>query len=110
MRRGSHVAVAVVQASSCSSDWIPSQGTSICCEGSPEKEKRKKKSAIQVSSLYCDRSLEPSISKMLTEGEEEEQYEGGFQSDSSQLKYELCHLQAYSLSMKLSGLSSLSEI
>ena len=36
------VAVAVVYASSCSSDLIPRLGTSICRRGSPEKQKKKR--------------------------------------------------------------------
>jgi len=41
MRLGSSVAVAVVQAGSCSSDSTPSLGTSICCGCGPEKKKKK---------------------------------------------------------------------
>ena len=37
------VAVAVAQASSCSSNWTPSLGPSICFECSPKKQKQKKK-------------------------------------------------------------------
>ena len=43
---GSHVAVALVQAGSYSSDWTPSLGTSICCRSVPrngKKPKNKKK-------------------------------------------------------------------
>ena len=46
MRLGSGVAVAVVQASSSSSDWNPSLGTSICCAGVALKSKKKKERAI----------------------------------------------------------------
>ena len=42
MRLGSHVAVAVAYAGSCSSDSTPSLGTSICPGGGPKKEKKKK--------------------------------------------------------------------
>ena len=38
---GSCVAVAVVQASSCTSDSTPSLGTFICCRCSPKKQKAK---------------------------------------------------------------------
>ena len=40
---GSGVAVAVVQAGSCSSDWTPSLGNSLCHGCGPEKTKSKKK-------------------------------------------------------------------
>ena len=39
----SGIAVAVVQASSCSSDLTPSLGTSLYCRCSPKKKKEKKK-------------------------------------------------------------------
>ena len=42
-RLGSGVAVAVAVAGSCSSNWIPSLGTSMCCRCSPKKTKGKKK-------------------------------------------------------------------
>ena len=42
MRLGSCISVAVVEAGSCSSDSIPSLGTSICCECGLEKKKRQK--------------------------------------------------------------------
>ena len=42
MRLGSHVAVAVAYAGSCSSDSTPSLGTSICPGCGPKKEKKKK--------------------------------------------------------------------
>ena len=41
---GFRVAIAVVQASNCSSDWIPSLGTSICHGYCSKKQKKKKKS------------------------------------------------------------------
>ena len=43
MRLRSCVAVALVQASSCGSNWTPSLGTSICCKYSPKKKDQKKK-------------------------------------------------------------------
>ena len=43
MRLGSCVAVAVVQAGSCSSDWTPCLGTSICLQCGPKKEENKTK-------------------------------------------------------------------
>ena len=42
MRLGSGVAVAVVQAGSCSSNSTPSLGTSICRRLGPKKKKAKK--------------------------------------------------------------------
>ena len=42
MQLGSRVAVAVVQAGSCSSNLTPSPGTSICGRCSRQKEKNKK--------------------------------------------------------------------
>ena len=39
MQLGSPVAVAVVQAGSCSSNLTPSLGTSICCRCGPKKQK-----------------------------------------------------------------------
>ena len=39
MQLGSHVAVAVAQASSCSSSWRPNLGTSICHGCGPKKKK-----------------------------------------------------------------------
>ena len=41
---GVAVAVAVVRAGSCSSDSIPSLGTTICHGCGPEKKKKKKRS------------------------------------------------------------------
>ena len=43
MQLRSRVAVAVVQAGSCSSDSTPSLGTSICCRCGPKKAKSKSK-------------------------------------------------------------------
>ena len=43
MQLKSHVAMVVVQACSCSSDLIPSLGTSICCWWGCTKKKLKKK-------------------------------------------------------------------
>ena len=43
---GSHVAVAVVQAGSCSSDSTPGLGTSICCRYSPKKQNETKNISI----------------------------------------------------------------
>ena len=42
-RLGSCVVVAVVSASSCSSNWTPSLGSSICHRCSPKKQKQKQK-------------------------------------------------------------------
>ena len=42
-RLGSDVAVAVVEAGSCSSHMTPSLGTSICCRCSPKKKRKRKK-------------------------------------------------------------------
>ena len=42
----SDVAVAVVEASSCSSEWTPSLGTSICHGCGPEKKKEKKSLSV----------------------------------------------------------------
>ena len=39
----SHIAVAVVQAGSYSSNWTPSLGTSICLRCGPKKTKEKKR-------------------------------------------------------------------
>ena len=41
MQLGSCIAVAVVQAISCISDWVPSLGTSICRGCDPKKQKKK---------------------------------------------------------------------
>ena len=49
MRLGSHVAVAVAYAGSCSSDSTPSLGTSICPGCGPKKEKKKKKRKRKVN-------------------------------------------------------------
>ena len=50
-RLGSGVAVAVVQARSCSSNWTPSLGTSICHGRSPKNQKKKQKKMNWVSML-----------------------------------------------------------
>ena len=47
MQLGSGVAVAVVQASSCSSDSTPSLGIFICLECSPKKQRKKKRMLIK---------------------------------------------------------------
>jgi len=44
---GARVAVAVVQASSCSSDSSPSLGTSICCGCGPKKGKKQNKTKLR---------------------------------------------------------------
>ena len=49
-RLGSDVAVAVVKASSYSSDLTPTLGTSICRGCGPEKKKRKEK--IHCQNVY----------------------------------------------------------
>ena len=46
MRLGSHVAVAVAKASSCSLDSTPSLGTSICVGVALKRKKKKKKKVI----------------------------------------------------------------
>ena len=46
---GSHMAVAVVQTSSCSSNSTTSLGTSICCRYSSKKTKIKLKNKIHAS-------------------------------------------------------------
>ena len=43
------VAVAVVQAGSCTSDSTPSLGTSMCCRCHPKKQKRKKEKESMAS-------------------------------------------------------------
>ena len=45
-RLGSGMAVAVVEASSCSSGLTPSLGTSICSGCGPKKTKNKKKQGV----------------------------------------------------------------
>ena len=50
-RLGSCVAVAVAQASSCSSDWTPSLGASICRRCSPKRRPKKKKSDMCLVNL-----------------------------------------------------------
>ena len=41
------IVVVVAQASSCSSDWTPSPGTSICCRCGPKKNETKQTNKIQ---------------------------------------------------------------
>ena len=48
MRLRSHIAVALTQASSYSSNSTPSLGTSICCKCSPKKIKKKKKKKVKL--------------------------------------------------------------
>ena len=55
MRLGSGVAVAVVHASSYSSNYNPSLGTSICHGCSPKKKQRKKK-IVLATLLACGNS------------------------------------------------------
>ena len=43
MQLGSGVSVAVFVAGSCSSDWTPSLGTSICCRCGREKKRKERK-------------------------------------------------------------------
>ena len=47
-RLGSCVAVAVAQAGSCSFDWTPSLGTSICHGCSPNKKEKEKKIGVRL--------------------------------------------------------------
>ena len=42
MQLKSHVAVAVTVAGSCSSDWTPGLGTSICCRCGPKNKTKTK--------------------------------------------------------------------
>ena len=49
MRLGSCVAVAVVEAGSCSSDLTPSLGTSTCCRCGPERKKKEKEKEKQMN-------------------------------------------------------------
>ena len=48
MQLRADVAVAIAQASSCSTYWTPSPGTSICCRCGPKKQKKKKFSIHKV--------------------------------------------------------------
>ena len=48
MRLRSRVAMAVAVVGSCSSDWIPSQGTSICFGCGPKKKKKKETDTLRV--------------------------------------------------------------
>ena len=52
-RLGSRIAVAVVEASSCSSDSTPSLETSICCGYSCKKKKKKK--CLQLENNFSDK-------------------------------------------------------
>ena len=55
MRLGSRIAMAVVQASGCSSNSTPSLGISMCHRSSPKKKKEKKKKEKKKGSLSgCD--------------------------------------------------------
>ena len=45
---GSGVAVAVLEASSCSSDLTPSLGTCTCCRCSPKRKRKKKIQLIKM--------------------------------------------------------------
>ena len=56
---GSCVAVALVQASSCSSDLTPGLGTSICRGCSPKKKKKKKKNPLILPNPGRDSSPSP---------------------------------------------------
>ena len=47
MQLRADVAVAIAQASSCSTDWTPSPGTSICCRCGPKKQKKKSSASIK---------------------------------------------------------------
>ena len=47
------VAVAVLRASSCSSNFTPSLGTSICRGRGPKKEKKKRKIINYIYVSYC---------------------------------------------------------
>ena len=66
MRLGSHVAVAVAQVSRCSSDSIPSLGTSRCCGCSLKKQKqdnlKKKKGSNPIGHHVMTRKRKCSIS------------------------------------------------
>ena len=53
----SGIAVALVQASSCSSNWIPSLGTSICCKCGPKRQKDKKTANTQRKQPLCQAQL-----------------------------------------------------
>ena len=57
---GSHIAVSVLQASSCKSDLTPSLGTSICRRYSPKK-KKKEKNSLWTRSVYIYWALNMSI-------------------------------------------------
>ena len=57
-RLGSCVAVAVVQAGSCSSDWTPSLGTSTCHGSGPRKGRKTKKKVhlLEMETVQLDLS------------------------------------------------------
>ena len=60
-RLGSRVAVAVVEAGSCSSNKTPRLGTSICCGYSPRKDKRPKKTQKTKTHILVTSWSVPSI-------------------------------------------------
>ena len=65
-------AVAVVQASSCSSISTPSLGTCVCYECSPtkiKKKKKKKKLQKETKQTFCERQAQPPFSPGLGDGE-----------------------------------------
>ena len=53
---GSAVAVAVVQAGSCSAAWTPSLGTSICCGYGPKKTNKQNKTKKHSLLRWVDRA------------------------------------------------------
>ena len=53
MQLRSGVAVAGMYASSYSSDWTPSLGTSICHGCDLKRQKKKKRAIVWVSLLFC---------------------------------------------------------
>ena len=68
----SHVAVAMVQASSCSSNLTPSLGTSISCSCSPKKQKKTKTKTKQ-KTLFGNPNRENSEAWMAREKEADEE-------------------------------------
>ena len=69
------MAVAVVQASSCSSKWNPSLGTSICRGGCPIEEKKTQKSKSETCPNQTQvRTVVPKMREM-GPGERKEQDE-----------------------------------
>ena len=62
MRLGSGFAVAVAQASSCSSNLTPSLGTSICHKCGPKKKGKKKREVKR------DQIIEDSVQHAKTQG------------------------------------------